>query len=520
MSPSQNSLASVLMACVLALATTGCHAPWPIPDDDGRAELQPPTTPASTMKPPSRPARTTSTTPTPPPAAPTPQAATEPDLAGVLDKLEQVGQLDPTAKRKLMDELQRTEPRFWPAVAEQFRASLAYHQELVASKHIPERDNVASAEFDSIPPRIAADSRPIPAPPFRIPAPPSTPLGSLVDPRSADADGVASEALAHATPSAQKPPMDALDSGPNQAAVDAPAEFESAGPPLPIAAQLRPPAASESATSSAVTRASFNAPAPSAPTARAEDDSEKNWQQLVAEAADDLSRRVADSPATTAEIHQHVSLRILRLLAGQTEAALEPIPHIAPAEQDYWSRQIFALATYLDHHSQPDAKRRAAASATHLDEAVANLRDLGALSLRNFAFCKNVYGYGAIEPYKEDRFSSGQQVTLYVEVENYYSQSTEKGFTTSLGSTYEILDEKHERVDGGEFPNVDDCCRSRRRDFHIQFGLKLPEKIAPGHYQLELNVRDRQSDKIAHATAQFEVRGTVVSPPPKPSTSQ
>ena len=71
---------------------------------------------------------------------------------------------------------------------------------------------------------------------------------------------------------------------------------------------------------------------------------------------------MAPSPASTAEVHQHVSLRLLRLLAGQTEAAMEPIPHISPAEQDYWSQQIFALATYLDHHSQPDDKRRAAAS--------------------------------------------------------------------------------------------------------------------------------------------------------------
>jgi hypothetical protein len=280
---------------------------------------------------------------------------------------------------------------------------------------------------------------------------------------------------------------------------------------LPIAAAPRPPVTPPSPPS-AVIPAAYNAIAPSVAADRPDESNKKDWQQLVAEAADDLSHRVAESPATTAEVHQHVSLRILRLLAGQTEGALEPIPHISPVEQDYWSRQIFALATYLDHHSQPDDKRRAAASVTHLDEAVANLRDLGALSLRNFAFCKNIYGYGAIEPYKEDRFSPGQQVSLYVEVENYHSQSTEKGFCTSLGSTYEILDEKGERVDGGEFPAVDDCCRSRRRDFHIQFGLTMPAKIAPGRYQFELVVRDRQSDKIAHATAAFEIRGNLTAP--------
>ena len=53
-----------------------------------------------------------------------------------------------------------------------------------------------------------------------------------------------------------------------------------------------------------------------------------------------------------------------------------------------------------------------------------------------------------------------------------------------------------------------DLVRSRRRDFHIQYGLSLPEKLAPGRYRLQLVVKDRQSDKIGHATASFEIRGS------------
>jgi hypothetical protein len=224
-------------------------------------------------------------------------------------------------------------------------------------------------------------------------------------------------------------------------------------------------------------------------------------------AADDLSRRVAASPTSTAEVHQHVSLRMLYLLAGDTEQALEPIPHISPIEQDYWSRQLFALATYLDHHGQPDDKRRAATSVMHLDQAVSSLRELGSLSLRNLSFCKNVYGYGAVEPCDVSSFSSGQQVTVYVEVENYHSTSTDKGYRTSLGSSYEILSEDDTRVSGGEIPDVEDFCRTRRRDFHIQYSLALPETIAPGKYRLQLVIKDRQSDKIGSATATFEIRG-------------
>ena len=205
-----------------------------------------------------------------------------------------------------------------------------------------------------------------------------------------------------------------------------------------------------------------------------------DWQQLIEHAAEDLKSRVAPSPSTTAEVHQHVSLRMLRLLAGDTEKALEPIPHISPVEQDYWSRQLFALATYLDHHSQPDDKRRAAASVTHLDEAVSHLRELGSLSLRNLSFCKNVYGYGAIEPFENDHSRPASRFRCTSKWKTITASRPRKGYCTSLGSTYEMLDEKGKRVSGGEFPDVDDCCRSRRRDFHIQYGLSLPGETGPG----------------------------------------
>jgi hypothetical protein len=237
------------------------------------------------------------------------------------------------------------------------------------------------------------------------------------------------------------------------------------------------------------------------------DPAARDWRQDVDQAIKDLQQRLPDAPQTTAEVHQHVSLRLLELLAGRTEDALKPIPQISHEEQDYWSGQIYSLATYLDHHSQPDDKRRAAASVAHLDEAVGHLRELGSLSLRNLSFCKHVYDFGAYDPYDDAQFSPGQQVTLYVEVENYHSDSTDKGYCTSLGTSFEVFDEQGKRIEGGDFPDVEDCCRSRRRDFHIQYGMAIPKKLPPGKYRLDLVMKDRRGDKLGHASIDFEVRG-------------
>ncbi len=436
----RTKLVFAMIACAFAAATSGCTAAASAP-----------------------PLKSENASNLAPPASPKNENDANLNMASVLDKLQQVRTIDPAAEQKLLDELRRTPAESWPLVAEQFRASLAYREQLIGDNAPKRLDPAAGGEAST------------------------EPQSGQINPRSL---GDGASQLAKTAPDRTQV---------ESAEQIAPAESFSHGTADPIATTAAAPA---------VIQAKLDAvaePTISEPTGAAVD---SDWQKLVDRAAADLSRRLAESPTTTAEVHQHVSLRLLQLLAGNTEQALEPIPHIAPVEQDYWSRQLFALATYLDHHSQPDDKRRAAASVAHLDEAVSHLRELGPLALRNLSFCKNVYGYGAIESYDSERFAPGEQVSLYVEVENYHSQSTEKGFRTLLGSSYELLNEEGKRVGGGDFPDVDDYCRSRRRDFHIQYGVALPENISSGRYELQLVVKDRQSDKMGHATATFEIRGT------------
>lgn len=520
----RGKLLIVAFAACAAAGVVGCMTPLPTPfaqrETHSNHAITPPTPPAT---PPARlPATNDQTNPLPA------------DVSGVLEKLEEVRALDPTAEPKLLAELRRTPPESWPLVAEQFRASLAYSQQLRGQEKTPIRDDqLIAASHGMAADDLQAASESIVSAPLGRPSlsksePPSAPLKRLVDPHSAKTENIASLTRNIRSNSRTATNPGAGSKAEEMAASQQQLAGERTSPRTmaPEKSAVEPaifhaPVDASQVAAQAVANSPGDVPKEIVAPAFAEDpgaaakvvnkslpiSADETWQQLVQRAADDLSKRVSASPATTAEIHQHVSLRMLRLLSGDTEKALEPIPHITPAEQDYWSRQFFALATYLDHHSQPDDKRRAAASVIHLDEAASHLRELGSLSLRNIAFCKNVYGYGAIEPYDKDVFKTGQQVSLYVEVENYHSESKEKGYCTLLGATYEILDDSGKRISGGDFPDVDDCCRSRRRDFHIQFGLSLPQNMKPGHYRLELVVKDRQSDKLGHATAPFEIGG-------------
>ena len=231
----------------------------------------------------------------------------------------------------------------------------------------------------------------------------------------------------------------------------------------------------------------------------------KSHEELLEASIDQLVAQLDEYPHTSGEVVDHVRLRMLELVAGRTSEAVRPVTGIPPVEQDYWSRQLLALATFMDDQMQSDQSRRAATAALHLEEALGNLREQATLSVRNLVFCKEVYDYGAYEIESSHRFAPGRQIALYAEVENFRSHQTESGYHTSLASSYEILDEDGNRVDGREFPNVEDDCRRRRRDFHIQYGFTIPKEIKSGRYQLQLIIKDNLSDKIGRNSIEFEV---------------
>jgi len=206
-------------------------------------------------------------------------------------------------------------------------------------------------------------------------------------------------------------------------------------------------------------------------------------------------------PGSTQEVQQHMRLRLLYLLAGREDSMLESVPGATPVQQDYWSNQLFALSTFLDSEHQPRDKQRAAAALMHLDKAREKLAEIGPLQIRNLAFVESVDGYGLYRPLSKQMFRPGQQVTLYAEVENFHSESTEKGQRSSLGTSYQVLDQQGHRVDAGQFPEVEDLC---------QYGIALPTRIYPGKYELRLIVTDNLSNKLGQTSIPFEIVETAL----------
>ena len=216
----------------------------------------------------------------------------------------------------------------------------------------------------------------------------------------------------------------------------------------------------------------------------------------------------ADSPTdplTTDEAYRHTRLRLLALAAGDLDRAVAAIPGLSATEQDYWSKQLFALSTMLNAQTHPELNRRASAAGLHLASAQEKLGQLGSLTVRNLTFCDEVLAFGVYKQRASSRFRAGEEVTIYLEVDNFRTEATDDGNHTRIGTSYRVLDDRGNRVDSREFPAVDDYCYSRRRDFHIQYGVTLPERIYPGDYKLELTLTDELGNKIGRASIDFEI---------------
>jgi hypothetical protein len=375
----------------------------------------------------------------------------------VLRELQIVSSADPIAAQQLMNQLQEVKPALRPLVAQQFRASWQYHRELTGQTGTQAALPVASAT----PPPVT--SNPLP-PAENTPAEVATPAAPATQPASE-------------TPPAEAP---AADTAPQSASA------ESKG-------NIHPASHVETATA---TDESAVAESP---------DSLLAWRDSVDLAIKQLAEASPPDPRSTHEAYQFARLRLLQLVAGDGEGPLEPIPGLTPTEQTYWSNQLFALKTMLDHAAQTDDQNRAALARSQLQEADLKLGELSALSVLNLSFCKEVLAYGNYEPIGNTRFRPGEGVRLYAELENYRSETTDKGYHTSLATSYEVLDKNGNRVAHGEFAIIDDYCLRRRRDFYMEFALDLPARVYASEYQLQILVRDKLSGKLGKASIPFTI---------------
>ena len=208
-------------------------------------------------------------------------------------------------------------------------------------------------------------------------------------------------------------------------------------------------------------------------------------------------------------LRKHVQLRLLNLIAGQMDRALQPVPGIDPADQEFWQQMLWGMASYFDTQGMPDSSERATQTIAQLRSASTRLQEKARLELHNVAFCYKISGFGNYQRFKRDEFTPGQPVLLYAEVGNFKSELIADGqFRTLLKSTLEI-------VEGGPaghivetllLPPSEDHCRNQRRDYYHSYEFSIPQGCEPGPHMLRLRVEDQLGKKFTLTTLNFTVQ--------------
>ncbi len=233
--------------------------------------------------------------------------------------------------------------------------------------------------------------------------------------------------------------------------------------------------------------------------------------QLISVAEAEISQLQTGSTPEEKQnfIERHVYLRMLYLMADQHERALEAIPGIDPADQEFWQQTFWAVANYFDREAIPNQADRATQTVSQLRQATARLQEHANLKLKNVAFCHKINSFGSYERFERDEYTPGRPVLVYSEIENFTSELTADGtYRTLLKSKVQIFKagSNGDLVAEIPFDTTEDLCRNARKDYFHSYKFEIPRNISLGPHVMKLTVEDEISQKVATYTQNFTVR--------------
>jgi hypothetical protein len=210
-------------------------------------------------------------------------------------------------------------------------------------------------------------------------------------------------------------------------------------------------------------------------------------------------------PTPEAAARYSATLRILYLLADRKHDALRATPGASADEEDYWNAQLHSLHLLLSEEGTPLADRRAALALRSLREAVEHLSAQATLDVTNIALCKQVSIWGSYQEFSKYEFAPDQEVLLYLELENFASESTPEGYATEFVTGYRVFDAAGRRLAEHDFPTASEVCRRRRHDYFLRYPMHIPRQLAPGEYTLQVTVEDQKAKKCGQRSVKFRV---------------
>ncbi len=426
-----------------------------------------------------------------------------------MGELQEVGAVDPAAREELIADLKQTDPSRWPLVIQEFRAAAAYRRR-VEERASKDEQSTASHELAGTR-RTSRDAESYSEHPEYSPAPqPMSPAVVAPDYRLALAP---EPSLSNGRESGFSKGRPAIEKAGEAIAIptDAPSlalrlaasqkdEPRGVRPSLPLPPEEGRGEGSLTKTTTALT------PGPSPEGKRELLAASSDWHSHLAAAIRAMEASSTAGASGENDIALQARLRMLYLLAGRRDDAMRPLPAAPRATQEYWSSQIYGLATWMDTERTPDPARRAAETKRILSEALNQLGDAAPLAVRNLTFCTAVQYYGSFDAVKSPEFTPGQKVLLYAEVENFRTEPSPKGFHTAVKFNWQIFDSRGNRL--GDFASAasEENSLTPKHEFFLTKWFYLPAPMSSGKYTLQFTVEDVLGHKVGQSSIEMTIK--------------
>ncbi|MCS7166619.1 MAG: hypothetical protein RMI91_06465 [Gemmatales bacterium] len=211
--------------------------------------------------------------------------------------------------------------------------------------------------------------------------------------------------------------------------------------------------------------------------------------------------------ATSAEDDVPLCTALRAYLRGETESAVERLRAYEERDQQFLLR-LFPVLAQL-HHAGLYAASLSPPQRQVLLEALRglshDLRTQAPLQIRRIAFCRKVLGYGKFEP-TSARFSPGEAVGLYCEVENLQDQQFGcDQFGLTVDGQLELRNAWGKTVWQQEVQFEPDLACSPRQDHFFFIRWRLPDSLDEGHYHLCFTLRDLATQRSCVAEVPLQV---------------
>ena len=85
------------------------------------------------------------------------------------------------------------------------------------------------------------------------------------------------------------------------------------------------------------------------------------------------------------------------------------------------------------------------------------------------------------------------------------SKKLKNGYETHLQGSYDVYNDKNEKVFSQVLPADQQVSANYLRDYFIAYQMFLPSELAPGTYRLQLTMEDANGKKYGQSSIPFEI---------------